>query len=75
MTRWIWIDSSDISHLPMCPCGWHGNPEMSMERAYSSLIKHEARAHPGRRTARIAATNWKTRHAGRTVRSNGHPPR
>ncbi|WP_297587718.1 hypothetical protein [uncultured Mobiluncus sp.] len=77
MTKWI--DSSDFSHIPKCTCGWTGGLELSKERAYTALMKHEARAHPGRRTARIAAMNWKarhdTRHAGRTVKSNGHPPR
>lgn len=55
MTRWI--DSSEISHVAMCTCGW-SRIYLTPEAAYAAIAKHEAGWHPDRKTARIAAYKY-----------------
>lgn len=41
------IDSSDVSHLPCCTCGWRGLPSRKKETAWEQARAHEERAHTG----------------------------
>jgi len=60
------IDSSATDHLPLCGCGWRGDPAASKLDALAQLSRHQHRAHPGEseairknraRTARRAFVN------------------
>lgn len=69
--RFQFIDSSEKTHVPLCPCGWRGEVYDSKQEAYASLVKHEARAHPNDRRAHIAAHHYGFRHAGQIGNSHG----
>ncbi|MBB5846553.1 hypothetical protein F4555_001349 [Mobiluncus mulieris] len=75
-----WIDSSDYTHLAMCPCGWR-QLCLTPERAENALIKHEAGWHPQRHTARNAIHNYhyrarqkETRHPGDKLNATRRNP-
>lgn len=40
------IDSSLTDHLPLCACGWRGDPAPSKISALAQLARHQHRAHP-----------------------------
>lgn len=40
------IDSSLSTHLPMCGCGWRGDPAPTRLGAIVQLSRHQHRAHP-----------------------------
>lgn len=35
--------------LPICDCGWRGNPELTYMTALQEVHKHERNVHPGDR--------------------------
>lgn len=41
------IDSTHTDHLPICECGWRGDPAMSRLEALAMLTRHQHRAHNG----------------------------
>lgn len=41
------VDVGARSYLPLCPCGWRGQPDLDRSAALHQARHHEQRAHPG----------------------------
>lgn len=59
------IDSSLSDHLPLCECGWRGDPAPSRISALAQLSRHQRRAHPDQARDLGNARRRAARHAGR----------
>ncbi len=53
------------THLPICECGWRGDPHLSRENALRQARTHELRAHTGDVDALRQLNNQRYRHAGK----------
>ncbi|MDK9294546.1 hypothetical protein FAM19031_000584 [Propionibacterium freudenreichii] len=58
------IDSSPCDHLPMCGCGWRGDPVATKLEALAQVSRHQRRAHPGDSQA-LAPARSRARRAAR----------
>ena len=59
------IDSSISDHLPLCECGWRGDPVPSKLGALAQLSRHQHRAHQDQADALGNARRRAGRRAGR----------